>query len=425
MLQETTRTVRRRAPWIAALTVLTGAVAVAWQSFELNDSDHRKLGKVLAKYFEPKTAEKGKEEFISELEKIGKKRGAKSLNDSLQAALMLHADLGRALGYSTDFKNLRAGKATTVETEFSGEKFQYTMLIPSTYKSNGAPLPLVLCVPSMRDGKPMPTEIFLQENLQDPALRENAILTCVAMPEDVSTWHLRRTPNGGTGGVYSLMVALGDVLRSANIDADRVYLVGREQGAAAAMATAASYPHLFAGVVTIAGDIGEVPAENFCNLPTLLQGGGQSTAFEAKNKELGYNNCTIKADLTPTDLWPWMQQSPRVSNPAKVVILPAPMETYNAYWLRVPRTEGLTAAITATADRTANTLKIDAPNVETVTLFLNDSILDLSNTIKVVINGAEQQVKATRSVDDMLELARGVSDAGRLYVARLVLDAPR
>lgn len=426
---ETIRNPRtRRASWLAVFTLVASSIAsAAWQGTELNDGDHRKLGRILNKYFGEKTAEKDREkaksELIGELEKIGKKRGVKESGESVRAALALTADLGKAIAYSTEYKNLRGGKTITEKIEVGDETFEYALLLPSSYKSTGAALPLVLCVPELKDGKPMSPTTFLQEQLLDPALRDGAILAAVEMPSDPATWSVIRTEGGRMGGLYAIMKTLAEVRQSVAVDPDRVFVVGRQQGAAAAMTIVGKFPHLFAGAAALAGDIGDISSTNFCNVPTFLQGGAQSTTFEEQNKQAGYNNCTIKSDATPADFWSWAQQTVRVSNPAKIALEPEPLGAFKAYWIEFEPTEGLKGVINATADKSSNTIKIDASGIRTITVYFNDAIVDLSKPVKIVLNGQEQEVEIARSVDDFLLLiGRGTSDAGKLYVATRPFD---
>lgn len=416
----------------AALVAAFAVVAVAsaaWQTLDWSDADHKKLGRAINKYLAEKSSDKDRDkahaEILGDLEKFGRKKGAKTEEDAIHASLASCFDLGRALAYSNDLKNLRGGKATATKVEFGGESFDYALQLPSAYKPTGDPLPVLLCVPQLRDGKPLAGITFLQDQVQDPALREGAVIAAVNMPADTARWAVVKDENG-IGGLFALMAVYSDLVRTLNVDCDRVFVLGREQGASAAAELCARYPQLFAGVAAMAGDINVLPAANFCNLPTFLQGGANSSAFEEQTKQLGYNNCTIKADATIADVWSWMQQTRRVSNPAKVVLQPEPLKIFNAYWIRIPRTEGLQGKITAAADRGSNTIRIDSEEVRSVTLFLNDAIVDLGKPITFVLNGREQQQRIARNVDDTLSLiARGTSDPGRLYVAQVSLDIPR
>ena len=96
-----------------------------------------------------------------------------------------------------------------------------------------------------------------------------------------------------------------------------------------------------------------------------------------------------------------------------------------AYWIEVPPTEGDGIVIQAEADREANRISVTGSGVASVTLFLNDELVDLERPVTIVLNGVEQTDVIPRSVDDMLRLLkRGTSDPGKFYVAAKTYDLP-
>jgi hypothetical protein len=292
------------------------------------------------------------------------------------------------------------------------------MWVPDGYRPSSGPYPLLIAVPPMKDGKPMTGEQFLQEHWLDSAVRDAAVIAAPDMPENVDEW----TQNAGIG---RLMQTFANVRDTVAIDFDRVYLVGRGEGVHAALSLAAMFPHLFAGVVGRAGDAGPVRAENFSNLPTFFQGGGaEATAFSEAAAEFG--NCTLKPEASEDDVWAWMQEHPRNSNPAKVTLVAGKPIPNKAYWVEIPpvASDG-GVVVTAEADRESNTVTVTGTGASTVTLFFNDQLVDLGKPIKLVLNGAEQEVVVPRSVDDLLRLIeRGTSDPGKLYVATATYDLP-
>jgi len=422
----------RRAGSVAGLTLLVGALAsAAWQSLQWGDADHKKMGKALAKLAAEKTSdkdiEKARAEILGDLEKLGRKAGAKTDEAAVELALAAHSDIGKALAYSKEFsRTLKPGKVEARKSQFRETTTDYALSLPAAYKPTNAPIPLILCVPGLKDGKPTDPQRFLQDQLQDTAVREGAAIVAVAMPGGTANW-VELGSDASPGGLFALMSVYRDVTKAAAVAPDKIFVLGREQGAAAAMALGARFPHLFAGVAVMAADIEPLSVANFCNLSTLLQGGANSSAFEAQIKEAGYNNCTIKADATVADLWTWITQTARATNPAKVVIEPGVARISNAYWLKFPAVDGMQGKVSATADRSSNTIKIDCPaDVASITVSLNDALADLSKPITFVINGREQTHKVVRNLVDMLDfIQRGASDGTRVYVTKILLDVPR
>ncbi|HVS18402.1 MAG TPA: hypothetical protein VMT18_07375, partial [Planctomycetota bacterium] len=419
-------------PAAAALALCLLAPTAPGQ--ELRESDHKKLGGLVERFFErreskPEDAAKAREDLKEELEKVGKKKVGKDA-DPLQAALAMVDDLEAIAAHSLSFRNLRGGKPE-VRSVSRGGSTEYTLLLPADYRPSSGPYPLVLVAPPEKDGKPMTGEQFLQESWSDGALRQGLVLAVVHMPENADSWSKlfvdgdagQRTP----GGLSNLMTAYADVLQTVTIDPDRVYAAGRGRGVEAVMALGATFPQNFAGVIGQMGSPGTVVWQNLSNLPVLLQGGGaDATTYAESVKGAGYDNVTLEADVKDDGLLAWIQDHPRVPNPTKVVLHPgAPIPT-RAYWLGVPPTaveEG--TYVQAEVDRAANTITVQGQGVRSVTLYFNDILVDMDKPIQVVLNGQSQEVVVPRSLDDYLDLLyRATSDCARISVASRTFDLP-
>jgi hypothetical protein len=406
---------------LIGLAALCASAAAVVLPQELQEKDHRDLGRLIKNYTTaPKDQDKAKDALVKALETIGKKRAPKD-PDPLNAALALTADLGKAAFFSGDYKTAaKGGKVFTETIENKDKKDQrtYAVSLPPNYKSTGGPLPLILIIPGTEDGKvPAPSDFFTKY-WTEQEVRDNAILVVATMPADTSKWQ-------GQDGIYAVMFTFGDAVRKFTVDRDRVYVVGRGEGVPLAVLLGSMFPQRFAGIVGTVGDAGAASHLNFQNLPTYFQGAGaEVTAFEGKIKEAGYNNCTVKADATVPDIWSWMKANPRVSNPAKVTLSPGTPTPSKAYWIEIAPTEGIKGVITGEADRATNSISIKASGVRGITVYLNDVLVDLSKPLKVVLNGREQTLQLRRSLDDMLMLLRDKSDSGMLYVVKRDFSMP-
>ena len=408
---------------LALLAVLVLApFAGARQVGELGDKEQQALGKSLNKFLtkSDKEKEKAKSEFISALEKIGKKRGSKETQAALVSALSLPTDLGRVLFHSVEYKSsLRGGKAINEEIgSLSSSKTTYQLSLPSTYRAGASPLPLILAIPEFKDGKAVSPAEFLTANLTEQELREGAVIAAVPMPQNLATWNTLGEDR--MGGIAMVMYTWGDVVSKVGIDADRVYLLGRgTEAVTAAMHVASRYPHRFAGVIGMSGDAAaDVAPTNFRNLPTFFVGaGGNASTFEAKCKEAGFENCTLKADGTAADVGSWIAKTSRIANPMKVSFMPGDPFPDRAYWVRIPATDGLKSVVQAEADRATNTLKLTVPEVRSVTVYLNATLIDFTKPVTIEINGKARTETIVPSVDDMLQLLT-TSDNGRVYVTQ-------
>ena len=393
----------------------------------LKPADHESLGKKIALYFDAKQAnagiDKAKEALSKEIEGLRKKTKGRD-------PLALSADLGKALWQSFAYgtKDIAASKVKTYtfKAGYYGEKSQlsFAIWVPTKYDPK-KPYPLILCIPD----KGVKPEQHITEKWIDKETRENALIVAVSMPEDVKQWSEPGSPEQ-PGGFSNMMLTMREIRGKYAIDFDRVFVAGRGEGVAAALAITGRAPDRFAGVIGRSGDLDTpVPAvENFKNLPTFFGGAGaNATTFGENCTKAGYNNCTIKAEASDADVWAWIRDHPRVSNPADVVLAPGKELPIKAYWLEVPRSDYKDPEIIkATIDKAANLITIDASaGITKVTLYLNDDLVDLDKEVKVICNGAEHIDKLPRNLWATMDwMYSATSEPGRVFTTSRVYDVP-
>jgi hypothetical protein len=403
----------------------------------MGEREIKELGGLLAKALDKdkqdlKDKDKSRGAVRAFLEELGKKRKAK---DPVGETLALSADLGRALFESANYqmKGVKPGKisgVTIVDDKNKPTDVRYAVWVPAAYKTNSGAYPLLLCIPGMKDGKPYNPEIFLQEHWleADSTLREKVVIAACEMPAEAAAWTEGQTAEGKSGGIAIAMLTLKHLRDTYAIDANRVFVAGRESGVPVAVLLGSRFPHVWAGVIGRAGDAGKTGPENFRNLPTFFAGGGaECTAFEEKTKADGYDNCTLKPDGTDADVATWIADHPRVANPPKITLAGTSIPN-NAYWLRIPPmdTQGSGVRIEAEIDRAANSVTVTTTGgVKSLTLRLNDQLVDLSKPVKIVLNGNAQESVLPRNLDDTLDMMyAGTSDPGRVYTATKSFDLP-
>ncbi|MBK7877544.1 MAG: hypothetical protein IPJ77_17745 [Planctomycetes bacterium] len=250
------------------------------------------------------------------------------------------------------------------------------------------------------------------------------------MPEDTATWTepAARLDDGKVkdGGISNVLAVLVDARKLVAVDFDRVYLCGTGEGVRAACATAARFPDNFAGVAGRSGDVPDKLAiEPFKNLPSLFAGAGSgATSFSERLATEKFDTCTIKPEAKEADLWAWMKDHPRLSNPPQVLLVAEPNNPARSYWVQTPRFDA-SVRLLATAARDTNTITIEADGATEVTISLNDQLVDLDKEIKFIRNGTETIEKVPRNLNTTLGAMRSrSSDPGRVYVATKRLDIP-
>lgn len=398
----------------------------------MKPQEQENLGKQLAAYFNAYAKQSGTDKAFEKVSDEIKKIDARL---KTRSALSLTADLGKALWASYDYeKKVNEVKKGGVKDltcprpqvqDDPKAVLTYAVWVPAKYDARKA-YPLVLLVPD-KDQKPAQ---HITEKWTDAALRDEAILAAVPMPDDLAAWTEAAKSEDGKvkdGGLSNLLAVLIDLRSTVAVDFDRVYLVGSGEGVRAACAFAARFPDSLAGVAGRSGDVPEKTAvEPFKNLPTFFAGAGAgATAFsEALTKEK-YDNCTIKPEAKEADLWAWMKDHPRIANPAQIVLVAEPNAAGRSYWVSTPRFDA-PVRLTAVADRGTNTITIDADGATEVVLSLNDQLVDLDKEVKFVRNGIETVEKIPRNLTTTLGFMRGTTsrDPGRIYVASKRLDIP-
>jgi len=380
---------------------------------KLKSKDHQTLGGNLAAYFEANTTKKGLGDSLDDLTKaLGKVK--KKLKG--QDPLSLTEDLEQALWYAQQYdkqKGIKKGRVEEVEAERTPWPLAFVLHAPKKYNAKQA-YPLILCI---ADKGKKPADHLIEDWI-DPELRKQVILAVVPMPDDVELW-TERGSRSAPGGGGNVRIVYSNITMKYAVDFDRVFLAGWGAGVAAATQIASESPDLFAGVIGRSGDVADgMPADNFANLSTLFISGGKGAdEFAEKVKQAEYGTCTLKAEGSESDVLAWVTETTRVSNPERVVFVSSNQYANKAYWIDMPAAEG-ERRIDASIDRESNTITISGEGTESVTLLLNDLLVDLDKPVKVVCNGIEHLDEIPRNMKTTLELMwKARSDPGKLYVA--------
>lgn len=389
----------------------------------LNAKDHKKLAGLLEDYYEAKREGddlEAREELNDGIARIEKKNKGFEL---LSSPADLEAMFKLAQPRPSSVTKGRA-KAFEIDEDRSawGNPIPYAVHAPKGYKASKGAFPMVLVIPPAGEEK---LDRYLKDTWTDSAVLEAAVIGVVGMPEDQAAWTEVGEP-GQAGGVANAMQVIREITKEFLIDTDRVFIVGHEDGAAAAIHLASMYPDRFAGAASMGGDIQGTPAINFRNMPTLLAGGGAGcTTFEEDAANRGYDNCTREGAYTIESLWAWAGEIQRSPMPSELFFSPPNDFAKAAYWASV---EGFDAAespkLTGSVDRESNTITLTGEGITSVTLSFNDRLVDLSRPVTVVLNGESQEHELARSMSTALETVFASGDPGRVIITRMRYDFP-
>lgn len=340
-----------------------------------------------------------------------------------EAPLSDPRSLGRAVWLARSDERIRARKGkvddqTRREPALPDGELEYAFRVPRDYSPKNTAYPLILSLPEPG----VDPEAHILEEWSSSDVRKNAIVFVPAMPEAKEDWD-RPMVDGKPGPLAVVLTALRVSKAEFAVDDSRVFLVGRGENVAAAIAAANYAPEHFAGVVGRSGDPGKLPPENFAHIPTLFLGGGANArAFQEAAQELGFENCELNPTGREEDAWSWMFERRRDDFPRETRVLEGLAYPTRNHWLDTSAMAP-DARATAQIDHLTNSILIESEGVAYVTLYLNDALIDLNRPVRFVRNKVESVRMVERRVPVMLELLRrGISDSSCVYVAEVVLD---
>jgi hypothetical protein len=378
----------------------------------LKENDQKKIAKEVASYWRATQDVKGIQSAYDKLSETMDKTQTRLKDQDLGA---LVGDWRKIFQYASiellDDKTKKGKVEKGKGKDPKGEDLEYSYCTPKKYAPKDGPYPIVLIVP---DEGADPTA-SLDADWADPELREAAVLFAIKMRTTSGDW-------GKDAGVIDVMSGLAIVTQTFALDYDRVFLAGTGKGFQAAAATVNAFPHLFAGLLG-RGDVADANAQNLRNLPSFLApDGGGAQAFKKRVDELGFSNCTIGANDAPAVL-AWIQGHQREACPAHLTFAPTMQSARGAHWVRLDRMnvqEG--PRVDARADRATNTITIDTQKVGAIEVSLNDELVDLSKTVKIVVNGVAHEGMIPRNRRTMIDLVYNQGDWGRVFTATQSYD---
>lgn len=409
---------------VAALVLFAslGVAAPLGSARPVQDGALKPLAEALARHRAARARGAGAAEARAQIQAAGAEFAkAGGTTDFLSKA----ADLARAQWMSWGYDKAARERGSIEQGEhragaFAAGGLKYALRLPKAYDPARA-WPLILTLPEEGETP----AAHLRTHWLDRDQLDSAILLAPAMPAEQKEWD-QVMVEGRPGGLAHLLTAYRIAGERWAVDPDRVFLVGRGKGVAAALAAGNFSPQRFAGIIGWAGDAGELRPDNFGNLPTLFAGGAtQARAFQERAVELGFDHCSVSSDVTEDAIWRWIHSHARDPWPAKVRIVVGDPFPTRVHWLRVAPTAEDTSA-TAVVDREANRIDVTCNGTSSVALFLSDALVDLSRPLTIVCNGESSEVQVARSLAESLDLLEeGISDSGIVYTAQHVIELNR
>lgn len=222
-----------------------------------------------------------------------------------------------------------------------------------------------------------------------------------------------------------------DLVVFEQVNPNRIYLFGYSAGGDGVYQIAPRTPDRWAAAAMMAGHPNNASPLGLRNLPFAIHVGADDSGYHRNEVALewdkklnalqqtdpqGYVHFTELhkgkghwMDLEDRKAIPWMEQFTRQPLPSKVVWHQGEALHTRCYWLSRPQNE-LKAGQTLIAERAGQVITLSSTNVETVTVLLNDEMLNLDEP--VIIRSRGKTLFSDRVSRTALSLARTLEESG-------------
>lgn len=221
-----------------------------------------------------------------------------------------------------------------------------------------------------------------------------------------------------------------------NVNPNRVYILGYSAGGDGVYQLGPRMADRWAAASMMAGHPNEASPLGLRNVPFAIQVGGNDSAYKRNTvavewgKKLddlrqgdpaGYPHFTeIHAGkphwmgLADRKAIPWMERFTRTALPERIVWHQDDVTHTRFYWIARPRGE-VKRGQQIIAERAGQTITVSSTNTQTVTVLLNDQMLNLDRD--VIIRAGERQMFSGRARRTIATLARTLAERGDTNLA--------
>ena len=349
------------------------------------------------------------------------------------------------------FENAPVGRQPSQSILVRGNQMSYGLFVPPSYDPTKS-FPLIVCL----HGAGFTGDSYLERWAE--RLGDAYILACPSI--SMGAWWSRY----GEELVLATMLA---VQNHYHIDPDRIYLTGMSNGGIGAWIIGMHHAPRFAAVAPMASGIDEVLfpfLRNLRHTPLYVIHGAKDKIMPvwlSQNiiKELAqlgiahvyreheWSHPHAGGHFFPhqelPDLVKWFDQQRRERYPKTLSVVRDASHLSEFGWIRIDSTDRIAMFSEQLIDRqddlmknrvyaelevtqiAKNRIEMTTTHVRRLTLFLNDTLVDFSRPITVVINGAVNfERKIMPQVEILLREARPRHDPSLLFPAKLTLDIP-
>jgi len=261
------------------------------------------------------------------------------------------------------------------------------------------------------------------------------VYLCPRAPTD--TWNMWHQSHIDT--LFERLIQAAVMFRA--VDPDRVYVMGYSAGGDGAYQLAPRMADRWAAAAMMAGHPNDASPLSLRNIGMTLHVGALDAAYDRNilvpqwGKTLdslrrldpgGYQNfAQVHAgkphwmDQQDTVAVPWMMKFTREPRPRRVVWKQDDVMHQRFYWLGAPPSQVRKGSLVV-GSREGQSFRIEQSDLDTVTLFLDDSLADLDRPIEVQwASGPKIAVQPVRTIQDLWESLLSKTDKNYMFSASI------
>ena len=250
-----------------------------------------------------------------------------------------------------------------------------------------------------------------------------------------------------TAMIHDLLL---EILRTYNVDANRVYLAGFSNGGSAALYFGTLWPERWAAIASLMGagansPSGEIlPLKNVLNVPFLFLHGDKDTLIPPSASVTTYDELrglhpqvspelhilkgrgheiTLSADDGFT--MPFLERFTRNPLPRSLAMKITSLTYPRRYWVEVLEKGGGAAEVEGRI-LPDNTVEMKTKNVRKLRLLLRPELFDSAGTVHVRINGKEQSPhELSKNCEMFAQSSKTHADSWLAYTDEVVIEVPK
>ena len=256
-----------------------------------------------------------------------------------------------------------------------------------------------------------------------------------------NTWDLHFVPEADA--FYEAIIRYA--VSALDVNPNKVYIMGYSAGGDGVWRLGPRMADHWAAASMMAGHPGDVRLEGLRNTPFMIWCGGEDTAYN-RNEECAARIKVMEAlheadpegyiheghivpgkphwmDGVDRAAVPWMAKYTRNPYPKKVVWVQGDVMKDAFYWIGAPADEAQKGKmVVATASRETNTIQIEKSDYSRLTIYLNDTLVDLDKPVKVVCGGKVLfEGRLSRSPQTMLSTLNARGDLSYIFPAEVTV----